>query len=1077
IGANKQVQQEITDQVLNQLSQVKPTAASWQVQISTDEPRIFAQNKDQSFEFVPRLLSPEALQDKASYEISQAGITTIINNPDVQIPLENLDPQKISNEVEQFYKEAFEGAGQPPSGLPPAPPSEPGETGPTPPKPTPPEQQPIAAGQGQKIQPAKEGFKGLSTPQEIATKYLGIPFIGAAFGPAGLVGAAGIGQAMALNKKFRKAEAQLAFLFRPDLKWKKILKDKRNTFLAENLIYKPTKAILEKLLPYDKELYVYRKGGRAIAVEETIFKPFHKFGQGLAANLESRALKTKSAGLSFGFARAARTLNERRRRTSPWGAIGGLIVADLAGGFVESYLTRKALWAMKTVRIANHALKGAASLNTGAGFLLGSAIGGPIGGVIGAGVGASYQVALNITNNKNFLIKGRALAPLRAMQKNPLLRPNLAKGAAVGAILVFGGGPIWLVPLFAGSQYLWGSVRPWAAPWVETKSWNLATKGKYVSLKQFTSSNPIKGRAFASIKHGGYGLAAGAVFAFASGQWYLIPLLALGSFGTSWGIRTGGYYLGRFFSSAGSKVGTKLGVDVASATAKFAGPKLLIAKGLSFFTGIGAVFGIFDLARVVARWGVEQTSVDYETFKKKAWFGEYSRWQWHAYRFFFKAVLAVLNVILWPWDKFWNFIFSTPIFGSILSTFGSWLISGSSFVLRGIGGFFNTVGLGKIGGLFEGAANLISGGAKAIGGAILGFISGVLTLLLGGNVAEAAFSAAIGMVMTGAVLNQAVIGDAFFLDRDVVEESFETQNQFFSVDKAMGIASLGIDASKTITIKNEDLPRDVTIVVQIITRDKPLTNISCRDTATLFAEDGSTFTVFETNGNACPSELGANQTFTFNYPRPQDGSFTLRDENRFEDSTVINRFEMTAATDEGPTPPGSSTASITIGNPPASCPSGWPTQPGNVSQGPFGATSHSRLAQSGELALDIGAGIGTPIISTFDGTVVFAQTSNAKTGYGTQVRIQGNCNDQGFMAIFGHMQAIHASVKEGQPVSRGQLIGWVDHTGYVEPEGPGGSHLHYSFIGLSPMNPPYIPKEVLQNCDNGRGPVCNTTVP
>jgi len=91
--------------------------------------------------------------------------------------------------------------------------------------------------------------------------------------------------------------------------------------------------------------------------------------------------------------------------------------------------------------------------------------------------------------------------------------------------------------------------------------------------------------------------------------------------------------------------------------------------------------------------------------------------------------------------------------------------------------------------------------------------------------------------------------------------------------------------------------------------------------------------------------------------------------------------------------------------------------------------------------IDIGAPNGTPIIATADGVVRSAEMAN---GYGREVIID---HGHGVATLFGHMSGF--AVMAGQTVTRGQVIGYVGHSGRTT-----GSHLHYEVrIRNSPVNP------------------------
>ncbi|QNI38650.1 M23 family metallopeptidase [Edaphobacter sp. 4G125] len=91
--------------------------------------------------------------------------------------------------------------------------------------------------------------------------------------------------------------------------------------------------------------------------------------------------------------------------------------------------------------------------------------------------------------------------------------------------------------------------------------------------------------------------------------------------------------------------------------------------------------------------------------------------------------------------------------------------------------------------------------------------------------------------------------------------------------------------------------------------------------------------------------------------------------------------------------------------------------------------------------LDISAPNGTPIRVTGDGVVKTAQMEN---GYGRAVVID---HGHGVETLYGHMSGF--AVMPGQTVTRGEVIGYVGHSGRVT-----GSHLHYEVrIRNTPVNP------------------------
>lgn len=91
--------------------------------------------------------------------------------------------------------------------------------------------------------------------------------------------------------------------------------------------------------------------------------------------------------------------------------------------------------------------------------------------------------------------------------------------------------------------------------------------------------------------------------------------------------------------------------------------------------------------------------------------------------------------------------------------------------------------------------------------------------------------------------------------------------------------------------------------------------------------------------------------------------------------------------------------------------------------------------------IDISAPNGIPIRATGDGIVIKAEMSN---GYGREVMID---HGHGVETVYGHMSGF--AVVDGQTVVRGEVIGYVGHSGRTT-----GPHLHYEVrIRNTPVNP------------------------
>lgn len=110
---------------------------------------------------------------------------------------------------------------------------------------------------------------------------------------------------------------------------------------------------------------------------------------------------------------------------------------------------------------------------------------------------------------------------------------------------------------------------------------------------------------------------------------------------------------------------------------------------------------------------------------------------------------------------------------------------------------------------------------------------------------------------------------------------------------------------------------------------------------------------------------------------------------------------------------------------------------------------------------DLATETGTPVVAAADGVVSY---SGWRMGYGNLVEIK---HDKGFSTRYGHLSK--TLVKEGQPVSTGQLVALSGNTGRST-----GPHLHFEVRkDGNPLNPlPFIKDtrtEMVQMARNGHG--------
>ena len=84
--------------------------------------------------------------------------------------------------------------------------------------------------------------------------------------------------------------------------------------------------------------------------------------------------------------------------------------------------------------------------------------------------------------------------------------------------------------------------------------------------------------------------------------------------------------------------------------------------------------------------------------------------------------------------------------------------------------------------------------------------------------------------------------------------------------------------------------------------------------------------------------------------------------------------------------------------------------------------------------VDYAASRGTPVRTTGDGTVVFA---DKKGGYGNLVEIK---HTEDYSTRYAHLNKFHSKIKVGKKVNQSETIGYVGRTGTAT-----GDHLHYEF--------------------------------
>jgi murein DD-endopeptidase MepM/ murein hydrolase activator NlpD len=109
------------------------------------------------------------------------------------------------------------------------------------------------------------------------------------------------------------------------------------------------------------------------------------------------------------------------------------------------------------------------------------------------------------------------------------------------------------------------------------------------------------------------------------------------------------------------------------------------------------------------------------------------------------------------------------------------------------------------------------------------------------------------------------------------------------------------------------------------------------------------------------------------------------------------------------------------------------TNPSGAFIRPIKGGNETSKFSAGHRALDICAPVGTVIVASDGGTIIYAGFSGS---YGNHVKIRHGNN---YVTLYAHMSSM--SVKQGDQVFKGQEIGRVGSTGYST-----GPHVHFEII-------------------------------
>lgn len=406
-----------------------------------------------------------------------------------------------------------------------------------------------------------------------------------------------------------------------------------------------------------------------------------------------------------------------------------------------------------------------------------------------------------------------------------------------------------------------------------------------------------------------------------------------------------------------------------------------------------------------------------------------------------------------------------PVIGHAIGAFIGWLVGkvGEWIVnfVKQHKDWFKYLGLGLVAaggflGLWPLAAfgGLMFLGALGIGGIAAGLGSvasvGMRTLGFFGSVAVSISTTAIIILLSFPVIVALIL---FIINSGayIVPPKIST----LTSSTTATIISPYIDVSKVADpagpFQNSDLPLTIKYTIIITAKKGSLTNIQIAYDCKVVKEKSSpacpTIAPDIPTGNDIPTSISPTQPYSFEYTQVIKGS-------SYNDSLISDTITVTADESEQVGAKAAASLGIKIGNPPDTCPSGWPVDGSyEITQGPNGGFSHVGIE-----AIDIGVGMGTPVKATHSGVAHVVYTSGAYRP--VYVDISSNCGGA-FSSRYAHLSVVN--VKDGQIVTMGEVIGLSGSDGT-------GPHLHYEFIGLK-MAPPNIPKSVPYGCSDNCGQI------
>jgi hypothetical protein len=391
-------------------------------------------------------------------------------------------------------------------------------------------------------------------------------------------------------------------------------------------------------------------------------------------------------------------------------------------------------------------------------------------------------------------------------------------------------------------------------------------------------------------------------------------------------------------------------------------------------------------------------------------------------------------------------------------------------------GFGNTIGgaLSATANVVTGLVSTLWGGTVSIASSALGWLGGVASHAFGLASTLATSVSSVAAIGVGGTVATLSVGTILVAGTQMVALSTSEgdlseapsglppgENDLFIVTKTANPTQ--------ITNPNVLETKNITFTIKVTPKNQSITNILLVDNlrfrhgsdpeTPLSPPPGTSFVC--TN---LPLTPASPCTIIFNQPINVTHS----------DSVVTNTIYAETSLPDGSKKTATATVTVQVGAPGGNCPTGWPIT-GNVTQGPEGATSHADSVYGGYEALDIGAPVGTPVYSTLDGTINYADNSRGALDQRMGLTPTGCTNSNLKLVHFWHLSAMNFRL--GQIVRKGDIVGL---SGHVAP------HLHYQFNGEPNLatgdrtfrqEPPNIPTSVPRTCNSPGECNVKTTAP